>query len=60
MAADIGYDANEIDDSQEINYPPIFRAIRNTGYTGYILRELLPKGDAEVALKQAFEMCAKS
>ena len=46
---------NEIDETQEIYYPPIFRAIRDTGYSSYIAHELLPKGDAAAALEQAFK-----
>jgi hydroxypyruvate isomerase len=51
---------NEINETQEIYYPPIFRAIRDTLYTGYIAHELSPKGDAKVALKQAFDLCKES
>jgi hydroxypyruvate isomerase len=51
---------NEINETQEINYAPIFRAIRATGYTGYIAHELIPTGDVKAALKQAFDLCAKS
>jgi hydroxypyruvate isomerase len=30
---------NEIDDTQEINYPPIMRAIAETGYKGFLTFE---------------------
>ncbi|UYG02827.1 TIM barrel protein [Halomonas sp. LR3S48] len=33
---------HEIDDSQELNYPAICRAIRDTGYRGYVAQEFLP------------------
>ncbi len=46
-----------LDFEQEINYPPLFRAIRDTGYKGYIAHEFLPKGDPIAALKQAFDLC---
>jgi hydroxypyruvate isomerase len=36
---------NEIDDTQELNYPAIMRAIKETGYTGWIGQEFVPKGD---------------
>ncbi len=49
---------NEINETQEIYYPPIFKAIRDTGYTGYIAHELIPTGDPKAALKQAFDLCA--
>lgn len=51
---------NELNETQEIYYPPIFRAIRDTGYTGYIAHELVPIGDPKAALKQAFDLCAQS
>ncbi len=51
---------SNLDDQQEIYYPPIFRAIRDTGYSGYIAHELLPKGDAVDALEQAFKLCSQS
>ena len=33
----------ELDDLQEINYPPIIRAIIETGYTGYLGQEFVPR-----------------
>jgi hydroxypyruvate isomerase len=36
---------NEIDDSQEICYPPIMRAILATGYTGFVGQEFVPLRD---------------
>ncbi len=48
---------NEIDDTQELNYRPIMQAIVDTGYTGYVGQEFLPKGDAVTSLKQAFDIC---
>lgn len=51
---------HELNDTQEIYYPPIFKAIRDTGYTGYITHELIPTGDVKMALKEAFDLCAKS
>jgi hydroxypyruvate isomerase len=49
---------NEIDDTQELNYPPIVRAIDATGYAGYLGQEFVPKGDPVAALKDAFERCS--
>ncbi|TVR51715.1 MAG: xylose isomerase [Puniceicoccaceae bacterium] len=49
-----------LDTSQEINYPPIFRAIRETGYTGYIGHEFLPAGDPLAGLEAAFQLTAGS
>jgi hydroxypyruvate isomerase len=48
---------NEIDGTQEINYPPIIRAISSTGYAGYIGQEFVPIGDPILALKDAFDRC---
>lgn len=48
---------HELNDQQEINYPPIVRAILATGYTGYLAHEFLPQGDALAGLKQAFDLC---
>jgi len=47
---------NEPDASQEINYPPIFRAIEATGYTGYLGMEYLPKRDPVESLKAAYAL----
>lgn len=48
---------NEIDDSQELNYRAIVRAIMATGYTGYIGQEFIPTGDPIAGLKAAFDIC---
>jgi len=42
---------HELDDTQEINYPPIIRAIAETGYDGYITHEFVPLGEPIAALK---------
>src|SRR6266516_7546425 len=44
---------HDIDDTQELQYPPIIRAILATGYDGYIGHEFLPKGEPIAALKHA-------
>ena len=33
---------NEINDSQELNYPPIMKAILDTGFKGYVAQEFVP------------------
>jgi hydroxypyruvate isomerase len=53
---------NELDDDQEINYPPIMRAILETGYTGFVGQEFIPrsaKTDEEriASLRQAVKLC---
>ena len=49
---------NEIDDSQEINYPAVMRAIVETGYKGYVAQEFIPKRkDALASLRQGVQIC---
>lgn len=48
---------HEIDETQELNYVPIIRALLETGYTGYLGQEFLPLGDSIKAMKQAFDIC---
>lgn len=48
----------EIDENQEINYPPIMRAILETGYQGYVAQEFIPTWDDKVeALRHAVALC---
>ncbi|HRQ89168.1 MAG TPA: sugar phosphate isomerase, partial [Bacteroidia bacterium] len=48
----------ELDDTQEINYPPILQAILDTGYTGYVAQEFIPTWDDPLlALRQAAQLC---
>ncbi len=49
---------HEIDETQELYYPPIMQAIRETGFTGYVGQEFLPKGDPVAALRAAYQLCA--
>ena len=48
---------HEIDDSQELNYGAVCRAIAETGYTGFLAQEFVPTGDPLRALEQAFRTC---
>lgn len=49
---------NEIDDTQELNYPAIMKAIVATGYRGFVGQEFVPKGsDPLASLKQAIRIC---
>jgi hydroxypyruvate isomerase len=50
---------NDLDEDQELHYPEILRAIKETGHTGYVTHEFVPKGDPVLALKTAFHTCAK-
>jgi len=47
----------ELDDTQEINYPPIIRKLLDVGYTGYLGQEFIPTRDPFAGLKQAVELC---
>jgi hydroxypyruvate isomerase len=48
---------NEIDETQEIYYPAVMRAILATGYKGYVAQEFIPKRDPLTSLKEAVMLC---
>lgn len=49
---------NEIDETQELNYPAIMKAIAGTGYKGFVGQEFIPKNPNKLAsLKQAITIC---
>jgi hydroxypyruvate isomerase len=48
---------NEIDETQELNYAPIMKAIVETGYTGYVGQEFIPLRDKVASLRQAARLC---
>jgi hydroxypyruvate isomerase len=49
---------NEIDDSQELFYPAIMKAIAETGFKGHVAQEFIPKRpDALASLKQGVTIC---
>jgi hydroxypyruvate isomerase len=48
---------HEIDDSQELNYPAIVRAIIDTGYQGFLGQEFIPQRDPLTSLAQGFRIC---
>jgi len=50
----------DLDQAQEIFYPPLFRAIAATGYTGFVGHEFIPKGDPAAALQAAYDLCRNS
>ena len=49
---------NEMDDTQELLYPPIIRAIAETGFDGFLGQEFIPKNDPKTSLREAVELCA--
>jgi hydroxypyruvate isomerase len=49
---------NEIDDTQEIHYPAVMKAIVDTGFKGYVAQEFIPKRPDQIAsLKQGVQIC---
>lgn len=49
---------HEIDETQELYYPAIMRAILATGYTGYVAQEFIPEREDKIeSLKQGFLIC---
>lgn len=52
---------HEINESQELYYPAIMKAILETGYQGYVAQEFIPTGktndDKIAALKKAMKVC---
>ncbi|MGD1892857.1 MAG: hydroxypyruvate isomerase family protein [Cyclobacteriaceae bacterium] len=48
----------EIDETQELYYPAIMRAILETGFEGFVAQEFVPKGDDALAsLQLGVEIC---
>jgi len=47
----------ELDDDQEINFPPIMRLLHRLGYKGYVGQEFIPTRDAYAGLKEAVLLC---
>ncbi len=48
---------NEIDDTQELNYATIVKAILATGYKGHIGQEFIPKRDPLTSLREGVVIC---
>ena len=49
---------NEIDETQEINYPAVMKAIVATGYKGFVGQEFIPKsGEPLASLRRCVEIC---
>jgi len=47
----------ELDNHQEINFPPIMEALLEVGYQGYVGHEFIPTGDALAGLRAAVTLC---
>ncbi len=48
---------HEIDESQELYYPAIMRAIADTGYKGFVAQEFIPARDPLTSLAQGIRIC---
>ena len=47
----------ELDDNQEINYPPVMRKLLEIGYDGHVGQEFMPTRDPMDGLAEAVELC---
>lgn len=47
----------ELDDNQEINFPPIMRKLIEIGYQGYVGHEFIPTRDPVAGLREAIQVC---
>ena len=48
---------HELDETQELFYPAIMRAIAETGFTGFVGQEFIPKRDPLASLAEAVRIC---
>ena len=49
---------HEIDDTQELHYPAVMKAIVETGFTGHVAQEFIPaRPDVLASLKQGVQIC---
>jgi hydroxypyruvate isomerase len=48
---------HEIDETQELFYPAVMRAIADLGYTGYVGQEFIPSREPLVSLEQGVTIC---
>jgi hydroxypyruvate isomerase len=49
---------HEIDETQELQYPAIMKAITETGFKGFVAQEFIPaRADKLASLKQGVEIC---
>jgi hydroxypyruvate isomerase len=48
---------HEIDETQELHYPAIVKAILDTGYKGYLGQEFIPVHEPVASLAQGFKIC---
>ena len=48
---------HELDETQELCYPGIMRAIAETGFQGYVAHEFMPTSDPMGKLREAVKLC---
>jgi hydroxypyruvate isomerase len=48
---------HELDDTQELNWKAIAKAVLDTGFTGYFAHEFVPTRDPLASLREAVELC---
>jgi hydroxypyruvate isomerase len=48
---------HELDDTQELQWPAICRAIVDTGFQGYLAHEFVPVRDPLTSLHEAVALC---
>jgi len=48
---------HELNNTQEVQWDGVMRAIADSGYRGYVAHEFLPTGDPLVSLAQAVDLC---
>jgi hydroxypyruvate isomerase len=48
---------HELDDTQEIQWDAVMRAIASTGFKGYVAHEFVPTGDPLESLRKAADLC---
>lgn len=48
---------NELDETQELQYSAIMRAIADTGFKGWVAQEFIPKRDPATSLAEAARIC---
>jgi hydroxypyruvate isomerase len=48
---------HELDDTQELNWRTVAKAIADTGYTGYVAHEFVPLRDPLTSLREAVALC---
>ena len=48
---------HELDETQEVNWPAVCRAIVGTGFSGYLAHEFVPTRDPLTSLREAVMLC---